>query len=214
MSESQKDDEAPSIWEIPEAPQEESADPSAPTSAALDAEDLGKKLSQVEVQKKEAYEKYLRTYAEFENFKKRIAKEQNDQNRYANEQLLRALLPVLDNLARAINHSKESKNLDKLIEGLELTEKEFVSVMNKFGVTAIESLGHPFDPVHHQAMLQVETDDQDENTVVEEFQRGYLLHNRVLRPAFVSVAKNTRKSASQPPQKDTEKAPTEKDHTQ
>ena len=103
------------------------------------------------------------------------------------------MLPVLDNLARAIGHAKESKNLDKLIEGLELTQKEFLSVLNKFGVTAIESLGQPFDPAHHQAMLQIETDDQEENTVVEEFQKGYLLHNRVLRPALVSVAKSTKK---------------------
>ena len=98
--------------------------------------------------------------------------------------------------------------MDKLIEGLELTQKEFVSVLNKFGVAAIETLGQPFDPVYHQAMLQVETDDQEENTVVEEFQRGYLLHDRVLRPALVSVAKNTRKAASLPPEQETNQTPT------
>ncbi|HXC61789.1 MAG TPA: nucleotide exchange factor GrpE, partial [Nitrospiria bacterium] len=120
------------------------------------------------------------------------------------------LLPVLDNLARAIGHAKESRNLDKLVEGLELTQKEFVSVLNKFGVTAIESLGQPFDPVHHQAMLQVDTDDQEENTVVEEFAKGYLLHDRVLRPALVSVAKNAKKAASPLHGQGTEK--TEEDH--
>ena len=213
MPEPQKNDEAPLIWELPDVPQEESADTSAPKSASLDAEQLEKKLSQLEAQKKEADEKYLRAYAEFENFKKRIAKEQSDLNRYANEQLLKALLPVLDNLARAINHSKESRNLDKLIEGLELTEKEFVSVLNKFGVTPIESLGQPFDPVHHQAMLQVETDDQEENTVVEEFQRGYLLHDRILRPALVSVAKNIKKTDLMLPEQKTKRTQTEKDNT-
>jgi molecular chaperone GrpE len=212
MSQPNKDEEAPSVSGLPEAPQEEQVDSSTSMSSALDTEALKKQLSQVELEKKEVYEKYLRTYAEFENFKKRIAKEQSDQSRYANERLLRALLPVLDNLARAISHSKESGNLDKLVEGLELTEKAFVSVLNKFGVAVIESLGRPFDPVHHQAMIQVETDEKEENTVVEEFQRGYLLHDRVLRPALVSVAKNRKKAASPLPEQETEKTPAEKNH--
>ena len=122
------------------------------------------------------------------------------------------MLPVLDNLARAIGHAKESRNLDKLVEGLELTQKEFVSVLNKFGVIAIESLGQPFDPIHHQAMLQIETDDQEENTVVEEFEKGYLLHDRVLRPALVGVAKNTKKAASPLHEQGTDKTQTEEDH--
>ena len=168
-------------------------------------------MTHLAAEKKEAHERYLRTYAEFENYKKRVTKDQRDQSRYANEQLLKALLPVLDNLARAIGHAKESGHLDKLVEGLELTQKEFVSVLNKFGVSAIESLGQPFDPVHHQAMLQVETDEQEENTVVEEFEKGYLLHDRVLRPALVSVAKNTKKAAPPLPEQETEKTPEEED---
>ncbi len=212
MSEPQKEEEAPSASGLPDVPQEEQGGSSVSTPTAPDIEDLKKQLTQMETEKKEVYERYLRSYAEFENFKKRVAKEQSDQNRYANERLLKALLPVLDNLARAIGHAKESRNLDKLVEGLELTQKEFVSVLNKFGVTAIESLGQPFDPVHHQAMLQVETDDQEENTVVEEFQKGYLLHDRVLRPALVSVAKNIKKATSPLPEQETEKTPTEEDH--
>jgi molecular chaperone GrpE len=195
-----EDQERPSESEFSDIPQEEEvvSSVSLPTGSSIELE---KRLAQAEEEKKEAHEKYLRTYAEFENFKKRAVKEQDEQNRYANERLLMALLPVLDNLARAISHVKESKNLDKLIEGLELTQKEFLSVLNKFGVTVIESLGQSFDPAHHQAMLQVETDDQEENTVVEEFQKGYLLHNRVLRPALVSVAKSTGK-APQPHRKE------------
>jgi len=196
-----EDEEMPSASELSDVP----------TQPDPDIEPLEKRLAKAEEEKKEAREKYLRTYAEFENFKKRIAKEQGDQNRYANERLLAALLPVLDNLARAISHAKESKNLEKLIEGLELTQKEFLSVLSKFGVTAVESFGQPFDPAHHQAMLQVETDDQEENTVVEEFQKGYLLHNRVLRPALVSVAKNTKKSSSLPEQ-EADKTTTEENH--
>lgn len=212
MSEPQRDEEAPSASGLPQVPQEEQAGSSASTPAAPDIEGLKRQLSQMEAEKKEVYERYLRSYAEFENFKKRITKEQSDQSRYANERLLKALLPVLDNLTRAISHAKESRNLDKLVEGLELTQKEFVSVLNKFGVTAIESLGQPFDPVHHQAMLQVETDDHEENTVVEEFQKGYLLHDRVLRPALVSVAKNIGKASSPLSEKETEKTPTEENH--
>jgi len=212
MSKPQWDEEEPSASGPPKISQEEQAGSSASTPVAPDVEDLKRQLSQMEAEKKEVYERYLRSYAEFENFKKRVAKEQSDQNRYANERLLKALLPVLDNLARAIGHAKESRNLDKLIEGLELTQKEFVSVLHKFGVTVIESVGQPFDPVHHQAMLQVETDDQEENTVVEEFEKGYLLHDRVLRPALVSVAKNIKKAASPLLEQESEKTPTEENH--
>jgi molecular chaperone GrpE len=184
--------------------------PSAAESSEKGSEDLKKRLAEAEEEKKEAHEKYLRTYAEFENFKKRTAKEQSEQARYANERLLLALLPVLDNLARAISHTKESKNLEKLIEGVDLTQKELLSVLNKFGVTVIESLGR-FDPAHHQAMLQVETDDQEENTVVDEFQKGYLLHGRVLRPALVSVAKGKNKEDPPLSEKEADKTSIEED---
>jgi len=212
MSESNKDaGETPMTSGPPEVPQDEQTDSSASRPVAEDIEDLKEQMTHLAAEKKEAHERYLRTYAEFENYKKRVTKDQRDQSRYANEQLLKALLPVLDNLARAIGHAKESGHLDKLVEGLELTQKEFVSVLNKFGVSAIESLGQPFDPVHHQAMLQVETDEQEENTVVEEFEKGYLLHDRVLRPALVSVAKNTKKATSPLPEQETEKTPEEED---
>src|SRR3990170_7232480 len=115
MSESNKDaGETPMTSGPPEVPQDEQTDSSASRPVAEDIEDLKEEMTHLAAEKKEAHERYLRTYAEFENYKKRVTKDQRDQSRYANEQLLKALLPVLDNLARAIGHAKESGHLDKL----------------------------------------------------------------------------------------------------
>lgn len=134
-------------------------------------------------------DKYLRTLAEMDNFRKRAARDQTEAIKYANEKLLSDLLSVIDNIERAILHSKEKKDFDALINGLELTIKEFNEVLTKYGVRSIESLGHHFDPSMHHAVSLVETDAHEENTVVEEFRKGYLLNDRVLRPSLVGVAK-------------------------
>lgn len=137
-------------------------------------------------------DKYLRLAAEFENYKRLAQKEQRDFSRFANESLLKELLPILDNLERAIKASKEasqaSGKTDGLIQGVELTHKQFAEALSKFGVQPIVSVGQVFDPARHQAVARVESDRLPENTVAEEYQKGYLLHERVLRPAMVSVA--------------------------
>jgi molecular chaperone GrpE len=126
--------------------------------------------------------------AEFENYKKRVQKDQAEYTRYAHERLLRELLPVLDNFQRALQHAQQSGGTNGLIEGAELTCKQYLEVLSRFGVRPIPSVGQPFDPAVHQAVATVDPQGQAPNTIVEEYEKGYYLHDRVLRPAIVTVA--------------------------
>lgn len=132
--------------------------------------------------------KYLRLAAEFENYKKLALRDQREHVRFANERLLNEFLPVIDNLERAIRSAKENAGGNALIQGVELTHKQALETLAKFGLQPMDSVGKLFDPAWHQAVAQVEAGTQPANTVVEEFQRGYTLHDRVLRAAMVSVA--------------------------
>lgn len=138
------------------------------------------------------HDKHLRLAAEFENYKRLAQKDQRDYARFANESLLKDLLPIVDNLERAIKAAKEAPKegakTDSLIEGVELTLKQFIDLLAKAGVRQIASVGEPFDPARHQAVARVESTGAQDNTVVEEFQKGYLLHERILRAAMVTVA--------------------------
>lgn len=133
-------------------------------------------------------DKYLRLAAEFENYKRLAQRDQREYSRFANESILKELLPIVDNLERAIRSSKESPTPDGLIQGVELTLKQFLETLGKFGVRQVTSVGEAFDPSRHQAVAHVESKDTSENTVAEEYQRGYLLHDRILRAAMVAVA--------------------------
>jgi molecular chaperone GrpE len=132
-------------------------------------------------------ERYLRLAADFENFKRRKNQELADRSRYASDEAARALLPVLDNLQRAVGHAAESSP-DDLVNGLGLVVREFENALARLDVTPIDSVGQPFDPAVHEAIGGEERDDVDVDTVDAELQRGYRLHDRVLRPALVRVA--------------------------
>ena len=134
-------------------------------------------------------DKYLRLAAEFENYKKRSQRDQSDSIRFGNEKILKDLLPTIDNLERAIQCSQDqSLNLDGLLEGVKLTHKQFMDTLNKLGVSQISSIGERFDPTKHQAVANVESTTVPEHHVVDEYQKGYFLHQRILRPAMVTVA--------------------------
>ena len=154
-----------------------------------EVEELKKKLEEKEKEAKENYERLLRTAADLENYKKRAAREKEDWTKFANEDLLKAVLPFIDNMERAVNHAQKVMDTGVLIEGVRLTLQQLLQSLNKFGLSPFESVGKPFDPAMHEAMLVVETDQHEPNQVVEEFQRGYLLNDRLLRPATVSVSK-------------------------
>lgn len=150
---------------------------------------LKKRLEEKEKEAKENLDRLLRVAADFENYKKRAAREKEDWTKFANEDLIKSVLPFIDNLERAVNHAEKVADTGVLIEGIKLTLQQIHQTLNRFGLTTFESVGQPFDPARHEAMLVVETDQHEPNQVVEEFQKGYLLNDRLLRPATVSVAK-------------------------
>jgi molecular chaperone GrpE len=157
--------------------------------AETSLKEIEAKLEAKEKEAKETYDRLLRVSAEFENYKKRAAREMEDFRKYANQSLLKEMLSVVDNLELAINSSNEGQTTDQsLVKGLNLTLNEILKVFEKFDVRPIEALGKAFDPAFHEAVMREETDDYPENTVVSEFQKGYLIHDRLLRPAMVVVA--------------------------
>lgn len=151
-------------------------------------EDLKQALAAKDEELKTLHDKYLRLAAEFENFKRLTQRNQQEYTRFANESLLKELLPIVDNLERAIKSSKESSGSGGLTQGVELVLKQFVETLAKFGVRPVTSVGEAFDPSRHHAVTHTESDDASKKIVVEEYQKGYLLHDRVLRPAMVAVA--------------------------
>ena len=134
-------------------------------------------------------DKYLRLAAEFDNYKRRVQRDQRDTIRFANEKLCKDLLPTLDNLERALQSGRERGQVEGLLEGVDLTYKHFLDTLQKMGVKQVTSVGEAFDPAQHQAVGQVESLTVPENVVVAEYQKGYFLHDRILRPAMVTVAK-------------------------
>ena len=163
---------------------------------------LEARLQSKEVEAQETYERLLRVSAEFENYKKRSAREMEEFRKFANQSLIKEMLSVVDNLELAMNSTDSPQAIDKgLLEGLEMTHREILKVFEKFDVKPIDSSGRPFDPMFHEAVMQEETDEVPENTVVNELQRGYLIHDRLLRPAMVVVAKPKEKKGAQPPKK-------------
>ncbi|HEY3347218.1 MAG TPA: nucleotide exchange factor GrpE [Nitrospirota bacterium] len=147
-------------------------------------------LEKAQAEAKEAQDKYLRLLADTENYKKRMARESIEREKFYNEGLLKDFLPVLDNLDRALAHAGEGCTGDAaFVEGVKMVQKQFMDTLAKFGVMGFESVGQPFDPERHQAVAHVETEEQEPGTVVQEFQKGYFLNDRLLRAAMVTVAK-------------------------
>lgn len=153
-------------------------------------EQLKSEKESAQLEAKESYDKLLRISAEFDNYKKRSAREMDEFRKFANESLLIKLLPVVDNLERAINLIKEKESSKNgMVEGIELTLKEIINVLDSFNVKSFKSLNKTFDPNFHQAIMQEETEDVQENIVIKEFQKGYMIKNRLIRPAMVVVSK-------------------------
>ena len=167
-----------------EIEQEEPFDPET-----ADGEALLAKYRELEAELSEAQEQVLRTAADAENFKKRLQREKEEQTRYANESFMRELLTVIDNLERALEHSGTEASQGGLVEGLTLTLKGFLDTLARFGCTQVEAIGKPFDPNFHEAVSQEESADHEPNTVLQELQKGYMLKERLLRPAMVLVSK-------------------------
>lgn len=131
--------------------------------------------------------KYVRTVADFQNYKKRVEKEKSDIYNYANEKLILDLLPVVDNLERAIKSAKEEGKDEAFIKGVEMTLQQFLDVLKKNGVEEIQAMGEIFDPNYHHAVLQEADEIHEANTITDVFQKGYTLNEKVIRPSMVKV---------------------------
>jgi molecular chaperone GrpE len=166
------------------------AEEAAVAEEAERVEKLRKELDQKTREAAEAHDKYMRNYADFENYRKRMQRDLAEFKKYANEQMALELLTVLDSLGMALLHAIEGGEVNQgLVQGVELVQKQLLGVLEKFGIKPFRAKGEPFNPAMHDAMMQVESADLPENTVAQVLQEGYLYHDKVLRHAKVGVSK-------------------------
>lgn len=177
-----------------EAAEAEESSADAEPEVSPQAEALANLKAEYEAYKAEAEEQHdqmLRTMAEFDNSRKRAEREKEESLKYALESFVKELIPTVDSIERAIQSTTESEDFGALAEGVEMIYKGILSTLEKRGVIPIDAVNEPFDPMQHEAVMHVESEDVPENHVIEEWQKGYLLHNRVIRPSMVSVSKGT-----------------------
>jgi molecular chaperone GrpE len=148
------------------------------------------KIKEVEESVEEKHDLYVRSQAEMDNMRKRFQKEKQELIKFSNESLIKQLLPVMDNLEKAIAHSQDENSLNSLTEGVELTLKGLRDTLEKAGVEEVKALGEIFDPNCHEAISEQEDNSVKPKTVIQELQKGYFLNQRLIRPAMVIVSKN------------------------
>ena len=191
MKETGKKDQETSPESLAEGLHEQSGEE---TVAGEDQTSLKAELEKKEKEVAENYNNYLRALADLENYKKRAIKEKSDLIKFGNENLLRDILPVMDSLDRALDTACNSNDFDSFREGLKMVRDQFLCTLEKYGVEPISACGQDFDPNFHEAMLEVASDEHEDSKVVDEYERGYLLKGRLLRPSKVSVCKRKAKS--------------------
>ena len=145
--------------------------------------------AQLKVQLDELNQRFLRTAADFENYKRRTALEKDDLMKYSNAKIIGEILPVLDNFQLALKTPGDSKEVQNVIKGVDMIYRQLLQVLEQAGMTKIEAVGHAFDPNLHEAIMQVDDDSVPEDTVVEELRAGYMLKERVIRPTMVKVSR-------------------------
>ncbi len=153
--------------------------------------ELVEKIEEAEAASDKNHDLYLRSQAEIDNLKKRYQKEQQGLIKFANESLIKQLLPVADNLEKAIAHSQNETSIEALMEGVDLTLKGLMDVLQKAGVETVEAVGEPFDPNFHEAVSEMVDDRVEPGTVIKDLQKGYILNERLIRPSMVIVSKKT-----------------------
>ncbi|MFC1824100.1 nucleotide exchange factor GrpE [Thermodesulfobacteriota bacterium] len=151
--------------------------------------ELIEKAEEFQAESARNYDLYLRSQAEMENLRKRAQKDKEEWIKFSNEALIKNLLGVMDNLEKAIEHSQNDNSLQALREGIELTLKGLQDTLKKSGLEAVKAEGEPFDPCFHEAVSQLEDDDSEAGTILQELQKGYVLNERLIRPAMVVVNK-------------------------
>jgi len=176
--------------EIPETPEGKKQGEEEQKTAAEN--DLAVRLETKEKEAAENYDKYVRTVADLENYKKRAAKERADSIKYGNESLIKDILPFVDGLDRALQHAGNSSDFEALKKGLQLLQEQLLCALEKHGVQKIECTDKEFDPNIHDALYQTDSSAHEENKIIDELEKGYLLNGRLLRPAKVSVCKRSK----------------------
>ena len=160
------------------------------TEEVSQEEILKAKVAELEAANAELKDQMLRRQAELENYRKRLIRDKEEAVQFANESLIRDILGFLDNMERALTAAKNGGDVNALIEGFEMTQNQLLSTLDKnWGLKAIESVGHEFDPSLHEACMMTVDENLDKETVLEEFQKGYTLHDRVIRPSKVKIGK-------------------------
>jgi len=160
----------------------------SPSNKDEELETYNEEVENLQKEKEELYQRFLRAQAEFDNFKKRSIKERESAAKYKSQDLATELLPAIDNFERALQVEVDESNKG-LLEGISMVYRQLIDALKSQGIEAIESVGKEFDPNIHQAVMQVEDESMDSNVVVEELQKGYLIKDRVIRPAMVKVNK-------------------------
>jgi molecular chaperone GrpE len=150
---------------------------------------LGQELENAKKEKEEVFDRLQRVYADYANFQKRVPKNIADTVAYERERFIRSFLPILDNFDRTLREARAVQNLEAVIQGVEIIRDQMLTILKSHGVEPIQSLKEKFDPQRHEALLRKSEPDQEDDVVVEEFQKGYLLNDRVLRPSRVAVNK-------------------------
>lgn len=153
-------------------------------------ETLRSEIKQLQEENSELKNQYLRKQADFENYRKRMTREKSETVKYGNKSLLEDMVEIIDNFERAIKSSQESKEFETFYEGIAMIEQQMTSMLSsKYGLTKMVATGELYDPNLHEAMFMEESDEVTEPTVLEDFQTGYMLYERVLKPAKVKVGK-------------------------
>jgi molecular chaperone GrpE len=165
-------------------------EPEAQAASAVlaDLEDLRNRVAVAQQQRDEYLALLQRTRADFENYQKRVQRDLAEERRYAHAPFARELLPVLDNLQRALDAARQEGEKGPLIQGVTLVQSQLLDILRRFGIAPIDPQGQPFDPIQHEAVIQQPRTDVAPGTVVQVLEPGYRLHERVLRPAKVVVA--------------------------
>jgi molecular chaperone GrpE len=185
LSKSDKEPEAET-----KAPEESTA-PELTPEIPGDLAELHDKLQAKTQEAEENYARLLRLAADMENLKKRQERERAELLQFANENLIKELLPVVDNLELALEHGRQLEAPASFMEGIEMVHQGFLKALERFGVTPLMSVGQPFDPAFHNAVMQEENPEVPDSSIIKELQKGYLMHQRLLRPAMVVVARQS-----------------------
>ncbi|MCT1397833.1 nucleotide exchange factor GrpE [Paenibacillus sp. p3-SID867] len=168
---------------------EEAVNPEQEIPVTESADEAGSaELEKLQAEVLEHQQRTLRVQADFDNFRRRTQKEKEDLGKYASSKLITELLPVIDNFERALQASEENPEFESFSKGVSMIFRQLESVLATEGLTAMKSVGEPFNPEYHQAIMQVESEEYEEGIVVEEVQKGYMLKDKVLRPAMVKVS--------------------------